>query len=160
NPTSMDVDHKGRVWIAEAVNYRRVGFNRPILRPEGDRIVVLIDKDGDGKADEAVTFYQGKEIIAPLGVCVAPYPDGKGQKVFVCQSPDILVFEDRDGDLKADGPPTKLLTGFGGFDHDHGVPGLSIGPDGQPYFTLGDNGVRGGAASDREGGKWSRNRPD
>src|SRR3954451_3111568 len=53
NPTSMDVDHKGRVWVAEAVNYRRVNFNRPILRPEGDRIVVLIDKDGDGKADEA-----------------------------------------------------------------------------------------------------------
>src|SRR5262245_7493989 len=99
NPTSMDVDHKGRVWVAEAVNYRRTNFNRPILRPEGDRIVVLIDKDGDGKADEAVTFYQGKEIVAPLGVCVAPYPDGKGQKVFVCQSPDILVFEDKDSDL-------------------------------------------------------------
>jgi hypothetical protein len=105
NPTSMDVDHKGRVWIAEAVNYRRKNFNRPILRNEGDRIVVLIDKDGDGKADESVTFYQGPEIYGPLGVCVAPYPDGKGQKVFVCQSPDILVFEDKDGDLKAGGPP-------------------------------------------------------
>ena len=37
NPTSMDVDHKGRVWIAEAVNYRRKNFGHPILRPEGDR---------------------------------------------------------------------------------------------------------------------------
>src|SRR6266850_997436 len=54
NPTSIDVDHKGRVWVAEAVNYRRKNFGRPIIRKEGDRIVVLIDKDGDGKADESV----------------------------------------------------------------------------------------------------------
>src|SRR4029077_19798399 len=86
NPTSIDVDHKGRVWVAEAVNYRRKNFGRPIIRKEGDRIVVLVDEKGEGKASKAVTFYQGEEIIAPLGVCVAPYPDGTGQKVFVCQS--------------------------------------------------------------------------
>src|SRR5437763_7577314 len=57
NPTSIDVDHKGRVWVAEAVNYRRKNFGRPILRKEGDRIVVLVDKKGEGKATEAVTFY-------------------------------------------------------------------------------------------------------
>src|SRR5580698_219175 len=120
NPTSIDVDHKGRVWVCEAVNYRRVNFGRQILRPEGDRIIVLEDTTGTGKADKSHVFYQGKEIIAPLGIAVLPYPDGKGQRVFVCQSPDILVFEDKDGDLKADGPPKKFLTGFGGFDHDHG----------------------------------------
>src|SRR6266568_4678031 len=52
NPTSIDVDHKGRVWVAEAVNYRRVAFNRPIIRPEGDRIVVLVDEKGEGKASK------------------------------------------------------------------------------------------------------------
>ncbi|MDB5312825.1 MAG: hypothetical protein JWO38_7027 [Gemmataceae bacterium] len=160
NPTSIDVDHKGRVWVAEAVNYRRVNFNRPILRPEGDRIVVLVDKDGDGKADEAVTFYQGKDLYGPLGVCVAPYADGKGQKVFVCQSPDILVFEDKDGDLKADGPPKKFLTGFRGFDHDHGVHGINIGPDGTLYFTVGDAGVGGLQSSDGKGRKWESNTTD
>ena len=87
NPTSMDIDHKGRVWVCEAVNYRRKNFGRPILRAEGDRIVVLVDEKGEGKATKAVTFYQGPEIYGPLGVCVAPYPDGKGQRVFVCQSP-------------------------------------------------------------------------
>src|SRR5580693_2539322 len=120
NPTSIDVDHKGRVWVAEAVNYRRKMFGRPMLRPEGDRIVVLVDKNGAGNADEAITFYQGPEIYGPIGICVAPYAVGKGQRVFVCQSPDILVLEDKNGDLKADGPPKKLLTGFEGFDHDHG----------------------------------------
>ena len=45
NPTSMDIDPKGRVWVCEAVNYRRVNFGRPILRSAGDRIVVL-DRQG------------------------------------------------------------------------------------------------------------------
>ncbi len=160
NPTSIDVDHKGRVWVAEAVNYRRKNFGRPIIRKEGDRIVVLIDAKGEGKATEAKTFYQGPEIYGPLGVCVAPYADGKGQRVFVCQSPDILVFEDKDGDLVADGPPKKFLTGFGGFDHDHGVHGLNIGPDGKLYFTVGDAGVNGLQSTDGKGRKWSSNTTD
>ncbi|MBP3954292.1 c-type cytochrome [Gemmata sp. G18] len=160
NPTSIDVDHKGRVWVAEAVNYRRKNFGRPIIRKEGDRIVVLVDANGGGKATEAKTFYQGEELYGPLGVCVAPYADGKGQRVFVCQSPDILVFEDKDGDLKADGPPKKFLTGFGGFDHDHGVHGLNIGPDGKLYFTVGDGGLTGLQASDGKGKKWVTNTTD
>ncbi|MBN9119442.1 MAG: c-type cytochrome, partial [Planctomycetes bacterium] len=160
NPTSIDVDHKGRVWVAEAVNYRRKNFNRPLIRKEGDRIVVLVDEKGAGKASKAQTFYQGEEIYGPIGVCVAPYPDGKGQKVFVCQSPDILVFEDKDGDLKADGPPKKFLTGFGGFDHDHGVHGINIGPDGKLYFTVGDSGVTGLQSSDGKGRKWVSNTTD
>ncbi|MCI0704513.1 MAG: c-type cytochrome [Planctomycetia bacterium] len=166
NPTTIDVDHKGRVWVAEAVNYRRKNFGRPIIRKEGDRIVVLVDEKGEGKASKAVTFYQGAEIIAPLGVCVAPManPDRKGGgeslKVFVCQSPDILLFEDKDGDLKADGPPKKFLTGFRGFDHDHGVHGINIGPDGKLYFTVGDAGVGGLQSSDGKGRKWTSNTTD
>src|SRR5215217_9685541 len=70
NPTSIDVDHLGRVWVCEAVNYRRKGFKRPILRPEGDRIVILTDTNGDGKADDSTVFYQGKDLYGPLGICV------------------------------------------------------------------------------------------
>lgn len=160
NPTSIDVDHRGRVWVAEAVNYRRIGFNRPLLRREGDRIVVLIDTDGDGKADVAQTFYQGPELIAPLSVCVIPQADGRTLRVLVAQSPDILELWDRDGDLKADGPPAKFLTGFGGFDHDHGVHGLHLGPDGRLYFTVGDSGVRGLQAKDGHGRRWTSNSTD
>lgn len=165
NPTSIDVDEKNRVWVCEGVNYRRLPFGRPTLRKEGDRVVVLVDKDADGKADDSVVFYQGTEIIAPLGICVAPYPnpDKKGAisyKVYVCQSPDILLFEDKDGDLKADGPPTKFLTGFRGIDHDHGVHGINIGPDGKFYFTVGDSGVGGLQASDGKGPKWTSNDKD
>lgn len=160
NPTCIDIDHKGRVWVCEAVNYRRKPFGRPILREKGDQILVLEDTDGDGKADKAHTFYQSPEIIAPLGVCVAPYPDGKGQKVYVCQSPNIWVFEDKDGDLKADGPPKVLLTGFRGVDHDHGVHSVMIGPDGKLYFTVGDSGVGNLQSSDGKGRKWTSNSTD
>ncbi|MBT7983503.1 MAG: hypothetical protein HN584_13145, partial [Akkermansiaceae bacterium] len=45
NPTNMDIDHEGRVWVTEGVNYR----GRNGTRPEGDRIVVLQDTDNDGK---------------------------------------------------------------------------------------------------------------
>src|ERR1051326_5968698 len=162
NPTSIDVDHLGRVWVCEAVNYRCFLRRIPLNRPEGDRIVILEDTKGVGKADKATVFYQGKELIAPIGIAVAPIANGRpgACKVFVCQSPDILLFEDKDGDGKADGPPKKFLTGFDGFDHDHGVHGINIGPDGKLYFTVGDQGVRGLQSSDGKGRKWVSNSTD
>jgi putative membrane-bound dehydrogenase-like protein len=160
NPTSMDIDHKGRVWVAEAVNYRRKNFGRPILRPEGDRIVILEDTDGDGKADKSTVFYQGPELYGPLGIAVAKDPTGPGYKVFVCQSPDILLFTDSKGEGKADGPPKKFLTNFGGYDHDHGVHGILIGPDMKLYFSVGDQGVHGLQSSDGKGRKWTSNDTD
>src|SRR5262245_52979429 len=160
NPTSIDVDHAGRVWVCESVNYRHKLHRKPPNRPEGDRIVVLEDTDGDGKADRAVTFYQAPDFLAPLGIAVAKDPVGPGYKVYVCHSPDILLFEDKDGDLKADGPPRKLLSGFQGYDHDHGVHGITIGPDGKLYFTVGDAGVKDLQSSDGTGRKWTSNNTD
>ncbi len=160
NPTAIDVDHKGRVWVAEAVNYRRKPpYNRPILRKEGDRIVVLTDKDGDGAADDSTVFYQGTDLYGPLSVLVIP--TGKGLRVLVAQSPDILEFTCKDADKPvADGPPKKFLTGFQGIDHDHGVHGLHMGPDGKLYFTVGDSGVKDLQSSDGKGKKWSSNTSD
>ncbi len=166
NPTCIDIDHKGRVWVCESVNYRnKLRGMKKLNRPEGDRIVILEDSKGKGIADKATTFYQSPELLAPLGIAVAAEPsrDRKGEfsyKVYVCQSPDILVFEDKDGDGKADGPPKKLLTGFGGFDHDHGVHGILIGPDGKLYFSVGDQGVRNLQSSDGKGRKWTSNDTD
>lgn len=158
NPTCMDIDHKGRVWICESVNYRQFLRGRPPLRPEGDRILILEDSRGTGRADRVTTFYQSKETVAPLGIAVAKDPEGPGYQVYVCQSPDILLFEDKDGDGKADGPPRKLLSGFRGVDHDHGVHGILIGPDGKLYFSVGDQGVSG--LVDKNGKTWSTNQTD
>src|SRR5437588_6521905 len=65
NPTCMDIDHKGRVWVCESVNYRNRlrGFAK-LTRPEGDRIVILEDSKCTGRADRATTFYQAPELLA------------------------------------------------------------------------------------------------
>src|SRR5688572_11955433 len=69
NPTCMDVDHKGRVWAVESVNYRnKLRRLKKLNRPEGDRIVILEDTKGTGKADKATTFYQSPDLLAPLGI--------------------------------------------------------------------------------------------
>jgi putative membrane-bound dehydrogenase-like protein len=158
NPTCIDVDHLGRVWVCESVNYRDKLKNRPLRRAAGDRILILDDSKGAGKADRATVFYQAPEILAPLGIAVLKHPAGPGYTVFVCQSPDILVFEDKDGDGKADGPPRKLLSGFRGIDHDHGVHGILIGPDNKLYFSVGDQGVAG--LVDKYGKSWTSNDTD
>src|SRR5213594_1421619 len=76
NPANMDVDARGRVWVTEGANYRM--FQKwGKLRPEGDRVVILEDTDGDGSADTAKTFYQGNDINTALGICVL------GNKVIV-----------------------------------------------------------------------------
>ena len=66
NPTNMDIDHKGRCWVTEGVNYR----GRNGTRPKGDRIVVLQDTNGDGQCDSSHTFVQEKGLIAPMGIAV------------------------------------------------------------------------------------------
>src|SRR5882672_11500683 len=48
NPTDMDIDTRGRVWITEGVNYRSTMRPWGILEPAGDRIVILEDSNGDG----------------------------------------------------------------------------------------------------------------
>ena len=45
----MDIDAQGRVWVTEAVNYRKLAGKDP----DGDRVVVLEDTDGAGKADKS-----------------------------------------------------------------------------------------------------------
>jgi putative membrane-bound dehydrogenase-like protein len=158
NPTCIDIDHRGRVWVCESVNYRHKLRKRPPVRPEGDRILILEDSQATGRADKVTTFYQAPDFLAPLGIAVAKDPSGPGYKVYVCHSPDILRFEDKNGDGKADGPPRKLLTGFRGYDHDHGVHGVLIGPDGKLYFSVGDQGVTG--LVDKNGKIWTSNQTD
>ena len=138
----MDVDSRGRVWVTEGVNYRLTrGGNKRFHRIEdADKVKILSDTDGDGMADKSVVFAD-RIFPVPMGIAVEEHYDKAGKylgcKVFVGNSPDILVLEDTDGDDKAD-KRYALLSGFGGVDSDHGVHGTALGPDGKLYFTHGD----------------------
>lgn len=132
NPTNLDIDERGRIWLCEAQNYRRFNHNHP-ARDAGDRILILEDTDGDGKADQEKTFYQGTDINAALGIAKL------GKRVYVAVSPMVLMFTDEDGDDLPDRKDT-LFTGLEGVDHDHGVHAVVFGPDGKLYFNFGNEG--------------------
>src|SRR3954451_13130086 len=50
NPTNIDVDDRGRIWVTEAYNYRPEINGNP-TNPKGDRIIILEDNNRDGRAD-------------------------------------------------------------------------------------------------------------
>lgn len=135
NPTNMDVDAKGRIWITEGVNYRlyRNDSTMFMTHQRGDRVMILEDKDGDGKAETSKVFVQDKDLVAPLGISVI------GNKVIVSCAPSVIVYTDDDGDDKPDSREV-FLTGFGGLDHDHGLHAMFAGPDGRYYFNAGNAG--------------------
>jgi putative membrane-bound dehydrogenase-like protein len=134
NPTNMDIDAQGRIWITEGVNYRKHSDRAPA----GDRITVLSDTNGDGRADTTSTFVQEPGLIAPLGMSVID------NRVFVSNAPDLIVYTDVDRDGKFDGAVDKrdvLLTGFNGRNHDHSLHSVTFGPDGLLYFSQGNCGA-------------------
>ena len=134
NPTNIDIDRDGRIWVAEGVRYR----SHHARQPEGDRIVVLQDTDGDGKADSSHTFVQEPALIAPLGVSVID------NKVVVAQPPDLIVYTDVDRNLRFDPAVDRrevLLTGFQGINHVHSLHSVTVGPDGKWVFNAGNTGA-------------------
>jgi hypothetical protein len=55
NPTNIDVDERGRIWVTEAYNYRPAINGNP-TNALGDRIMILEDNNGDNKIDTAKIF--------------------------------------------------------------------------------------------------------
>ncbi|HKB01655.1 MAG TPA: PVC-type heme-binding CxxCH protein [Gemmataceae bacterium] len=119
-PISFTIDDRGRLWVAEALNYGE-------WKPTGkDRIVILEDTDGDGRADQRTVFYEGFNYVTGLEV-------GFGG-VWVLSPPGLYFVPDRDGDGKPDGPPELLFDGFGYKESRHNLAnGFTWGPDGWLY---------------------------
>ncbi len=125
NPVAFTFDEKGRIWVTESLEYPRKQPGKG-----DDRIKVLEDTDGDGKADKFSIFADGLNI--PSGIAV-----GHGG-VWVANAPDILFYPDANRDAKPDGEPQVVVTGFGR-DDTHELPNsFTWGPDGWLY---GLNGV-------------------
>ncbi len=147
-PVAMEFDDRGRLWVVQYLQYpnpaglERVKWDRysrttydrvpepPPRGPRGaDRITILTDIDGDGRADTAHDFLDGLNLASGIAL-------GHGG-VFVLQVPYLLFYADRDGDDVPDGDPDVLLTGFGMEDAHSVANSLTWGPDGWLYGAQG-----------------------
>ncbi|MFQ5732777.1 MAG: PVC-type heme-binding CxxCH protein, partial [Planctomycetaceae bacterium] len=139
-PIGFAIDHKGRLWVAEANTY-------PVRAAEGkgkDRIIILEDTDGDGTLDSRKVFIEGLNLVSGIEV-------GFGG-VWVGAAPYLMFIPDKNGDDKPDGPPMKakpqaavrfpndvppgatvLLDGFGYQDTHETLNAFIWGPDGWLY---------------------------
>lgn len=120
-PIAFTIDHRGRIWLAEAYTY-------PQRAPEGeglDKIVILEDTDGDGTLDSRVVFMEGLNLVSGLEV-------GFGG-VWVGAAPYLLFIPDKNGDDIPDSEPQVLLDGFGYQDTHETLNAFIWGPDGWLY---------------------------
>jgi quinoprotein glucose dehydrogenase len=106
---------------------------------ESDRVRLVWDSDGDGKADKATVFADGFNGVAEgLGAGLLAHHGN----IYYTDIPNLWLFRDDDKDNVADSKKS-LLYGFGvraGF-IGHDLHGLRIGPDGKLYFSIGDRGA-------------------
>ncbi len=125
NPVHITFDNKGRLWVATMPTYPhwRPGDSKP-----NDKIIILEDTDGDGKADKQTTFAEGLHL--PLSFELAP------EGVYVSQGTNLVLLKDIDGDDKAD---TKeiLLSGFDDHDTHHAHHAYTSDPSGAIYMGQG-----------------------
>ncbi len=130
-PIHMAWDEKGRLWVAETVDYPNMVREN---KKEGrDLIKILEDTDGDGKADKFTVFAEGLNIPTSF-----VFVNGG---IVVSQAPDFIFLKDTDGDDKAD-VREVISTGWGVFDTHAGPSNLRYGPDNRIWGTVGYSGFR------------------
>lgn len=105
-----------------------------------DRVKLVVDTDGDGKADDSTVFAEGFNA-AEDGIAAGVL--ARGSQVWFANLPNVWLLEDNNGDGVAD-DRRSLSHGYGvrvGF-LGHDLHGLVMGPDGKIYFSIGDRGSR------------------
>ncbi|MEQ1849975.1 MAG: PVC-type heme-binding CxxCH protein [Chthoniobacteraceae bacterium] len=129
NPIAMAWDHRGRMWVAENFTYaeRPTRFDMTLR----DRVIILEDKDGDGRAESRKVFTDDVQMLTSVEV-------GRGGVWLMCP-PQLIFIPDRNGDDAPDGPPEVMLDGFTvAQDNYHNYAnGLRWGPDGWLYGRCG-----------------------
>jgi putative membrane-bound dehydrogenase-like protein len=128
-PVCLDFDARGRLLVVE----NHTHFRPPNYKgPRFDRIRVLEDTDGDGKADRFTTFFEGTTYTMD----VAGHPDGS---VYVATRNEILRLRDTKNDGKADEKKRVVfLDTKGNYPH-NGLSGLCFDSRGDLYFGIGEN---------------------
>ena len=136
-PVSMAFDEKGRLWYLETTDYPN-----EINIADGagnDKIKIVEDTDGDGKADKFTVF--ADKLSVPTSLVF--YNGG----MIVAQAPDFLFLKDTDGDGKAD-IQEKIISGWGTFDTHAGPSNLHYGFDNWIWGTVGYSAFEGKVGED------------
>ncbi len=113
-------------------------FPKDFYTKDTERIRLLVDSDGDGKADQSTVFTDGfKETVDGPAAGIMAY----NGRIYLANIPKIYGFEDTNNDGVAD-TREVLADGFGPrFSiSGHDLHGLAMGPDGRIYFSMGDRG--------------------
>lgn len=124
NPVQMSWDAKGRLWVAVWPSYPHWKPGEPM----DDKILILEDTNGDGKADKCTVF--ADKLHCPTGFELY----GKG--VLVAQCPDLWYLEDTNGDGKAD-LRKRVLHGLDSADTHHASNSFVLDAGGAIYFQEG-----------------------
>jgi quinoprotein glucose dehydrogenase len=141
---------------------RRMADNLQHYTESSELVRLLEDRDGDGVYDHSSVFSDGYNEIesgAAAGVLWV------GDRLLFACIPDLWELRDADGDGQAE-HRKSLATGFGVhfalFGHD--LHGLTEGPDGRIYFSIGDRGLQvetpDGVLSNPDSGSVLRCNPD
>ena len=132
NPIAMNWDEKGRLWVIETVDYPNTVRNDNSLGD--DKVKILEDTDGDGKADKVTVFADKLNIPTSF-----TFYDGG---IVVSQAPHFIFLKDTNGDDKAD-VKEILIDGWGTFDTHAGPSNLQYGIDNNLYGVVGYSGFEG-----------------
>ena len=123
-PINMEFDDRGRLWVTTTIEYPK-----PAAPGRGrDKIIILEDTDGDGKADKFIPFVDSLNI--PIGITTI------NNGAIAYSIPNVYKFIDKNGDGKAD-ETTKLLGPFEFLDTHGMVNNLVRGFDGWIYACHG-----------------------
>ncbi len=133
HPVALTLDQRGRLLVIEShTHFRPKNYQGPAK----DRIRILEDTDGDGKADRLTTFFEG--VIAAMDL--ACHPDGS---IYLATRNELLRLRDQDGDGKADAAQRLVFLDTPGDYPHNGLCGLTFDHDGNLFFGMGENlGVR------------------
>jgi putative membrane-bound dehydrogenase-like protein len=130
NPIAIDWDERGRAWVVESFGYPNDVPSEPSTG--ADKIKILEDTNGDGKADKMTVFAEG------LRHCTATVFVKGG--VIATDGRDLVYLRDDNGDGKSDSRKV-MATGLNIHDTHASTSQLQYGLDNWIYATVGYSGV-------------------